>query len=361
MKQTKLRKKLLFIIGTRPEAVKLCPLILRAKARNVFETEVLFTGQHKDMATPVMEYFGVKYDFSFSLNRSDGTLSELTSVLCGEFGRFFADKKYDAVIVQGDTASAFFGALYAFFSKIPVIHIEAGLRTGNIYSPFPEEAYRKFIACIASLHFAPNDIAAENLRKEGITKNVYEVGNIVTDAFPYTLKENPIYEKYRYVIVTLHRRENQGERMKKILGTVISVMRKNRGLKFIFPVHPSESVGGDIRKYVGPEPNAVLVPPFGVSQFHNLLYNSLLVITDSGGVQEEGAAMGVPVIVARDTTERVREEKDGKIYLAGDDCEKIAALFDNVAKKEQKGIGRSKIFYPSVSDRIIDAITEFFS
>ena len=348
-------KTLFFVIGTRPEAIKLCPLILKIQKSGKFSVRTVFTGQHAELVKEVMNFFGIIGDYDFGIMKSGQSLSSIGESLLPAFEKLFLHERCEAVIVQGDTSSAFFAALSAFYHKKKVIHVEAGLRTHDIYSPFPEELNRRMIANIACMHFAPDKYAEKNLKNEGITSSVYVVGNTVTDAISYTLDDNykNVYTQKKTVMVTLHRRENHGEIMKGILSGIRTCARMFSDFDFIFPVHPSPYILETAKELLSCEKNIILTSPMCMYDFHNLLYRCECVISDSGGVQEEASAMGIPIIVPRENTERTAQQKSGGLYLSGIDGKEISKIFKKIISGNKKKFVRPQTH---VSEKIIRII-----
>lgn len=298
-------------VGTRPECIKMAPLILELKARagaNLSVT-VCHSGQHGEMADEVMSFFGIEPDIRLSVMREGQSLHELTAKLLEKIDVVFEAQSPDIVLVHGDTTTAFCAALAAFYRGIKVAHIEAGLRTHNVHSPFPEEFNRVAVDAMSELCFAPTASNAENLAKEG-KGAVFTVGNTVIDAFKYTLDEGyssplaALAEGRRLVLVTTHRRENRGEVMRGHLLAVGELARSREDIFFVLPCHPSREVREAVEEVLGDIKKIKICPPLPLYDFHNLLYRAAAVISDSGGVQEEAAYLGVPLFLLRDTTER---------------------------------------------------------
>lgn len=319
-------KKIMLVFGTRPDAIKMCPLVLELKKRNSFEVKVCLTGQHREMLDQVTEVFGVKADYDFSVMEKDQSLSGITSKIIDGITPIIEKEKPDIVLVHGDTATAFASALAAFYMRIPVGHIEAGLRTYDISSPYPEEFNRRAISMIAAYDFAPTEAARDNLIKEGkCPDRVFVTGNTVVDALRFTSSEEKC--DGRTVLLTAHRRENIGEPMRSIFTGVRRIAEKYTQLKIVFPMHPNPAVRSLADSILGETENIKLIEPLGLLEFHSLLARSLVVMTDSGGVQEEAAALGKPTLVLRDTTERTESES---LLLVGTNSEKIISAFDRL-------------------------------
>jgi UDP-N-acetylglucosamine 2-epimerase (non-hydrolysing) len=335
MKIDKQMKKIVVIIGTRPEAIKLCPLILEMRKHNQFEVYVCVTGQHRTMLDQVLSIFEVKADIDFNLMEPNQTLANLSAKAINAIGDYLSKSKPDLVIVQGDTTTAFCGALAAFYNKIPVAHVEAGLRTGNKYSPFPEEINRKLITHIADYHFAPTELSRNNLLKEGVSEeNVFVTGNTVIDALYFAIekvKTNPpqipglaaeIVNKFNsnpMVLITGHRRENFGEGFENICTAIKELAIKFPETEFVYPVHLNPNVRQPVFKILTGYKNIHLIEPLEYLPFVYLLSLCKVVLTDSGGIQEEAPSLGKPVLVMRDTTERPEGVEAGTVKLVGTD------------------------------------------
>ncbi|MBR2340446.1 MAG: UDP-N-acetylglucosamine 2-epimerase (non-hydrolyzing) [Clostridia bacterium] len=353
-----MKKRILFIVGTRPEAIKLGPLYIKARGSEWTEPFLLATGQHTDMLASHLSELGISPDAQLFIDRKgnggDGDKAarnkvadadahsrppENSSSLCGigaqlieKIGNFIESNRPDCVIVQGDTSSAFFGALAAFYAGVPCVHIEAGLRSHDPRSPFPEEAHRKMIATLSDIHIAPSEIARQNLLSEGVVGKIFVLGNTVTDTLALTLAdkyENKLTEK-EFILVTAHRRESGEREMSEMLGAVRRFAEGHPDMSVIFPVHPSKRVRLAVEKHLKNTEGVILTPPLPLYDFHNLEYRARFVLSDSGGVQEECSAMGVPVIVMRENTEREAELLGGKIILVGRDSERILAECEKI-------------------------------
>jgi UDP-N-acetylglucosamine 2-epimerase (non-hydrolysing) len=324
--------KVALIFGTRPEAIKMAPIYHELK-NNKIEVKVIVTGQHKEMLYQVLDLFKIEPDYDLKIMKQGQELSELTSRLIEKLDKIIKIEKFDYILVQGDTTSAFTGALAGFYNKIPVGHIEAGLRTGNIYSPFPEEANRKLIGNISSVHFAPTNVNVENLLKEGYNKeNILKVGNTVIDAL-YWIKENKtldlekIREKYnlkdkKYILITMHRRENWGLPMQNVLKGVRKYLEENKELYLVFPMHLNPLIREVINEELKGFERKILIEPLEYLEFIGVMDGSQYIMTDSGGIQEEAPSLGKPTLVLRDTTERPEAIEAGTAKLIGTSTEK---------------------------------------
>ena len=345
-------KRVAVVFGTRPEAIKMCPLVRELRSMEGISTLVCVTGQHKELLDGAMSVFGVDADVSLSVMRAGQSLSCLTESLVSGLEKVFGDHSPDAVMVHGDTCSAFAAALAAFYLKIPVYHVEAGLRTYNMRSPFPEEFYRRVISLIAELHFAPTKAACQNLLSEGVDKDkIFVVGNTVVDSFKYTLcacYHHRLLEwvgNDRLVLMTAHRRENIGSAMENIFRAVESVVSAHDGVKVIYPMHPNPEVRQTAERILGGCERIRLTEPLDVVDFHNLLSRAYMVLTDSGGIQEEACALGVPTLVARDTTERGEGVSTGGIRLTGTCESEIIRAFS--ALLDDKNVYENMRFAPN--------------
>lgn len=325
--------KIGLIFGTRPEAIKMAPIYHELK-NNGIDVKILATGQHKEMLYQVLDLFEIKPDFDLEIMKQGQDLSELTSRLIKKVDKVVKEEKFNYILVQGDTTSAFVGALVGFYNQIPVGHIEAGLRTGDIYSPFPEEANRKLIGNIVDIHFAPTETNVQNLLMENYKENkILKVGNTVIDAL-YWVKENKatdlekIKEKYRvnnkkYVLMTMHRRENWGIPMENVLRGVRKYLEANPDLYLVFPMHLNPLVRESVAKILDGFERKILIDPLEYLEFIALMDGSHYIMTDSGGVQEEAPSLGKPTLVLRDTTERPEAITAGTARLIGTKTENI--------------------------------------
>ncbi len=339
--------KILTIIGTRPEAIKLAPVVLASKNLNI-ENKILDSGQHTDILDTALLDFDLKADYKIKLNRKSSSLAHLTSALLDEMNNIILQDKADFIFVQGDTTTAFIGALIGFYNKIPVGHIEAGLRSGDLFQPFPEEANRKFISQIANFHFAPTQISFDNLIKENISKDkIFLTGNTVIDAL-YFIKEkiqkdqvlkNSLEEKFKFdnkslVLLTCHRRENHGENLEEICSAVLRLAKED--INFIFPVHPNPIVKDSVYKILGNTKNIMLTEPLNYKEMVFILDKCNLVLSDSGGLQEEAPSLGKRVLVLRETSERPEAILEGCAELIGTDSENIYKKVKSALKEEKQ-------------------------
>ncbi len=326
--------KVLSVFGTRPEAIKMAPLVLELSRRPEFESRVCVTAQHRQMLDGVLECFDITPDFDLDIMQSGQTLADITSRVLHGLGEVLLRDKPDLVLVHGDTTTTFAGALSAFYERIPVGHVEAGLRTYDRYSPFPEEMNRCMVGRLAQYHFSPTAQNAENLRKEGIFDNIFITGNTVIDAMEHTVGDgsfkSPVLSSLdfsrRVITLTCHRRENYGEPMEAIFRAVNRLALNFPDVDIVYPVHLSPYVRETAQKYLGGISNMRLIEPLDAMEMHRLMSKSYFVMTDSGGIQEEAPALGKPVLVLRKETERPEAVEAGTVALAGVEEEQIYTL-----------------------------------
>ena len=321
------KKRIMSVFGTRPEAIKMAPLVKELAAREGIASICCVTAQHREMLDSVLEVFGVKPDWDLDIMNPRQTLSTITSKCLVGMDEAIDALKPDMILVHGDTSTTFAGALSAFYHQVPVGHVEAGLRTYDKYSPYPEEMNRKLVTAIADLYFCPTENNRENLRREGITENVFVTGNTVIDALRTTVRENFVfatealnrlpYESKKVVLVTCHRRENYGQPMEDIMSALAHIARTHEDVVLVYPVHLSPVVQECARRHLGDIPNVLLTAPLSADEMHNLMARCYLVLTDSGGLQEEAPALGKPVLVLRRETERPEAVTAGTVKLAG--------------------------------------------
>jgi len=321
-------KKIMIIFGTRPEGIKMCPLVINLKNDPEIECVFVSTGQHKEMLDQVLDLFKVKPDYDLAIMQQSQSLAHITTAILAGLEDILNKEKPDLVLVHGDTSTSFVAALAAFYHQIPVGHVEAGLRTYDKYSPFPEEMNRSLTGRIAELNFAPTITNKNNLLKENVAEEkIFVTGNTVIDALhmiaakPYEFEseylKNVDFEHKRVVAVTCHRRENLGEYMGNIFTAIARIAKEYDDVEFIYPVHLNPAVRASANKYLEGINNVMLVEPLSYQPFVNLMAKSYLILTDSGGMQEEGPALGKPVIVVRKETERPEAVDAGTVVLAG--------------------------------------------
>lgn len=367
---------ILVAFGTRPEAIKLFPVIHALKREQDFNVTVCVTAQHREMLDQVLDIADIEPDLDLDIMRPNQTLPEMTSRIIRGFDEVLADVAPDRVMVQGDTTTAMAAALSAFYRKIPVDHVEAGLRSGDIYSPWPEEVNRKVVGSIASLHFAPTVRAAESLMRENVPRDrIFVTGNTVIDALLQTkqrIDERAALPDHTYgqfpdegdnrhiILVTAHRRENFDGGMERIAAALLKIVEREDVIA-VFPVHPNPNVMGPMQAMLGNHPRIRLLPPQDYVPFVDLLSRSHLVLTDSGGVQEEAPALGKPVLVMRDTTERPEGVEAGTALLVGTDPSLIAGEALRLLHDRQHYLRMSRAHNPfgdgHASERIIDVLS----
>lgn len=325
--------KVLTVFGTRPEAIKMCPLVLELKKHKETKTIVCLTGQHREMLNQVMEAFSVVPDYNLNIMKDRQTLTSITTAVMEGMESVLIKEKPDIVLVHGDTTTSYAAALAAFYQKIPVGHVEAGLRTGDIYSPYPEEMNRLLTDRISSYFFAPTELNRQNLHREGIDENVYITGNTVIDAFQYTVSNDYKFNnstldiirdaKERIVLITAHRRENLGKPLENICDAVKRLAHNYENVRFIYPVHLNPVVRDTVYSILGELDNVSLINPIDVLDMHNLLARCYMVMTDSGGLQEEAPHFGKPVLVLRTETERPEAVEAGTVKVVGVNVDRI--------------------------------------
>ncbi len=360
------------VFGTRPDAVKMCPLVLELKRRPELRTTVTLTAQHREMLDAVTALFGVKADYDLNIMKPAQTLQSITADILAGMTKVFREDRPDLVLVHGDTSTCFVAALAAFYEKIPVGHVEAGLRSFDRYSPFPEEMNRCLVGRLAELHFAPTVQNRANLVAEGITEGIHVTGNTVIDAFAYTVREGYTFadEKLRaidfaapdrrFITLTAHRRENQGEGIAAICRAVRRIVEAHPDVTVIYPVHLSPAVRNTVFPLLEGHERIVLCDPVGLGDMHNLMAKSTLVLTDSGGLQEEAPSLGVPVLVLRTETERPEAVEAGTVKIIGVDEDVIVAetecLLTDAAAYKAMAHAVNPYGDGHASERIADAI-----
>jgi len=319
-------KKVMLVFGTRPEAIKMCPLVNELKLRKNIDAVVCVTGQHRQMLDQVLEAFGVKPDYDLSIMKEKQTLFDITTNILNRIKEVLDKEKPDVVLVHGDTSTTFVTALACFYLQIPVGHVEAGLRTYNIYSPYPEEFNRQAVSIISKYNFAPTELSKANLVKEGKSEDtIYITGNTAIDALKTTVREDYTHPELEWadgsILIkrTAHRRENLGEPMRNMFRAIRRVMEENPDVKAIYPIHMNPVVRQAAAEELGDCDRIHIIEPLEVLDFHNFLSRSYLILTDSGGIQEEAPSLGKPVLVMRDTTERPEGIKAGTLKLVGTD------------------------------------------
>lgn len=328
--------KIMSVFGTRPEAIKMAPLVKELAKHPEIESICCLTGQHRQMLDSVMEIFDLKGDYDLDIMEKSQTLTTITTKTMLGMEKVIAQAKPDMILVHGDTSTTFAGALAAFYHQVPVGHVEAGLRTWDKYSPFPEEINRTLVGDIAELHFCPNIANRKNLEREAIGGKMFITGNTAIDAMKYTVRDDYVFqtellnqldfENKRVIVVTCHRRENYGQPMEDIMNAIAEVAAAHEDVEIVYPVHLSPVVRECAAKYLGGKERIHLIDPIDVQEMHNLMARSYMVMTDSGGLQEEAPAMGKPVLVMRKETERPEAIAAGTAKLAGVEKDKIVAM-----------------------------------
>ena len=334
-------KKVMLVFGTRPEAIKMCPLVNELKSRENIKTVVCVTGQHRQMLDIVLEAFSVVPDYDLSVMKDKQTLFDITCNILEKIKEVLEAEKPDVVLVHGDTSTTFVTALACFYLQIPVGHVEAGLRTYNIYSPYPEEFNRQAVGIVAKYNFAPTELSKENLLREGKNPDtIYVTGNTAIDALKTTIKESYTHEQLRWasdsklIMITAHRRENLGEPMKHMFRAIKRIIDEHPDVKAIYPIHMNPVVRETANDILGGCDRIRIIEPLDVLDFHNFLAQSHLILTDSGGIQEEAPSLGKPVLVMRDTTERPEGIKAGTLKLVGTDEETIYTEFKKLLEDQ---------------------------
>ncbi|MDA1476586.1 non-hydrolyzing UDP-N-acetylglucosamine 2-epimerase [Bacillus changyiensis] len=345
--------KVMTVFGTRPEAIKMAPLVLELRRHPEIESFVTVTAQHRQMLDQVLEAFHIKPDFDLNIMKDRQTLAELTSNALVKLDQLFQKVKPDIVLVHGDTTTTFAGSLAAFYHQISVGHVEAGLRTKNKYSPFPEELNRQLTGSIADLHFAPTSQAKQNLLQENKNSDtIFVTGNTAIDALKTTVKDSyshPVLDKLngdRMILLTAHRRENLGRPMENIFKAIRHIVEEFTDVQVVYPVHLNPVVREVASKQLGGIDRVHLIDPLEVVDFHNFAARAHLILTDSGGVQEEAPSLGKPVLVLRDTTERPEGVKAGTLKLAGTDEETVYQLTKQLLTDEAEYAKMSRASNP---------------
>ena len=327
-------KKVMIVFGTRPEAIKMCPLVNELKGRKKIKTVVCVTGQHRQMLDQVLEAFDVVPDYDLCIMQHKQTLFDITAKVLENIKRVLEKENPDVVLVHGDTSTTFVGALACFYLKIPVGHVEAGLRTYNIYSPYPEEFNRQAVSLISKYNFAPTEVAKRNLIEEKKpAESIYVTGNTAIDALKTTVRDDYSHEYLswakdsRLIMLTAHRRENLGKPLENIFSAIKKVVEEFDDIKVIYPIHMNPVIRKTADEILGGIDRVRIIEPLDVLDFHNFIARSYLVLTDSGGIQEEAPSLGKPVLVLRDTTERPEGVAAGTLKLVGTDKDDIYSEF----------------------------------
>lgn len=365
-----MKKTICITLGTRPEAIKLAPVIKCFQEAEDFDTKVILTGQHREMVSQVMKLFNLSATVDLDIMQTKQSLSDITCRSLQGLEKIFGQIKPDLVISQGDTTTAFSASLAAFYQQIPVGHVEAGLRTDNIYNPFPEEANRRLISQISQLHFAPTTLAVENLKKSGVTGEIHLTGNTVIDALLSVAEKNPRcdiqgldWEKYRVLLVTVHRRENWGEPLKDIIAGLRLILAKFPDTAILLPLHRNPIVRDPLQKELGSHDRVFLTDPLDYEELVGAIQRSYLLLTDSGGLQEEAPSLGKPVLVLRETTERPEAVTAGTAKLIGTRSYQILSsasdLLSNEANYQQMAEAINPFGDGKASSRIVEISRQY--
>ena len=366
--------KVILVFGTRPEAIKMAPLLLALKAdTNRFETITVVTAQHRQMLDQALSTFGIEPDYDLDIMSKQQTLSDITSNVLHKLDEVLKEVKPDIILVHGDTTTTFAASISAFYNQIKIGHVEAGLRTWDKYSPFPEEVNRQVTDVVSDLYFAPTAQSRDNLLKENHpAEHIFVTGNTAIDALSLTVKENYHHEVLdkvnpdnRLVLVTMHRRENQGQPMREVFQTIKTVLQEYQDVEVIYPVHLSPAVQEAARDILSGQERVHLIEPLDVVDFHNLAAKSYFIMSDSGGVQEEAPSLGKPVLVLRDTTERPEGVEAGTLKLVGTDKESVKKAMIELLENQREYDKMAKAQNPygdgQASQRIMDAIAHYFT
>ena len=340
-----------FILGTRPEAIKLCPVILRFKSSNLFNTKVILTGQHREMVFQILNFFKIDHNFDLNIMGKSNSLNQIASNSLIGLENLFAKESPDMVFVQGDTNTAFAGALAAFYHGIKVAHIEAGLRTNDVFNPFPEEANRRLISQLATLNFTPTIRSSNNLKNEGVQGKIYLTGNTVIDSILFIdkkLKDKKIdkfyFGNYKIILTTVHRRENWGINLENIADAITLLIKSHKDIIFLLPMHPNPIVRNALFSKLNNINRVKLIEPLEYFELVYLMKLSYMVLTDSGGLQEEAPTFGKPVLVLRENTERPEAIENGTAKLIGTAKESVF--------KEVSLLLENKNIYENMSNNI---------
>lgn len=360
------------ILGTRPEAIKLAPVIQKFKECSFFETRVILTGQHREMVDQVMRLFNLSADLDLEIMLPRQTLTDITCRCLQGLDEVFRVNKPDLVIVQGDTTTAFAAGLAAFYHQIPVAHVEAGLRTDDLFNPYPEEANRRLISQVTQFHFAPTSLAVENLRRSAVTGSIHQTGNTVIDALLTVAKQEPAcdisglnWHQYRVLLATVHRRENWGEPLQGIAAGFIQILEQFPDTALLLPLHKNPTVREPLQQILGDHPRVFLTEPLDYAQLVGAMQKCYLLLTDSGGLQEEAPALGKPVLVLRETTERPEAIEAGTAKLVGTDPKNIAnfasELLSNQKAYQQMATAVNPFGDGHAAERILKIVQDYFS
>ncbi|OUQ31591.1 UDP-N-acetylglucosamine 2-epimerase (non-hydrolyzing) [Ligilactobacillus salivarius] len=365
--------KVMTVFGTRPEAIKMAPLVLELQKQSQrFEAITTVSAQHREMLDQVLDIFHIKPDYDLNIMHARQTLTDITSNVLINLDKILKEAKPDIVLVHGDTTTTFAASVAAFYNQIPIGHVEAGLRTWEKYSPYPEEMNRQMTDAMTDLYFAPTNQSKANLLKENHKEdNIYITGNTAIDVLKQTVDKeyhHDILDKVspdnKLILLTMHRRENQGEPMRRVFKVIREVVESREDVEVIYPVHLSPAVQEAAKEILGNTERIHLISPLDVVDFHNLAARSYFIMTDSGGVQEEAPSLGKPVLVLRDTTERPEGVEAGTLKLVGTESEKVKEemeeLLDNDAEYQRMAQAKNPYGDGKASERILDAIAYYF-
>lgn len=367
--------KVITIFGTRPEAIKMAPLVKELSEREGIESKVCVTAQHRQMLDQVLELFDIKPDFDLNIMKTKQSLTGITTRVLEGLEEVFKEEKPDLILVHGDTTTTFAGSLAAFYQQIKVGHVEAGLRTFDKYFPFPEEMNRKLTGAMADMHFAPTNGSKNNLLREGVNEeDIFVTGNTVIDAMEYTVEDDYVFENQelndidyknkKVIMVTAHRRENWGEGIENICKAFKTLVQENEDVELVYLVHLNPVVRDVVYKHLDGVPRVHLLPPLDTKETHNLMNKCHMVMTDSGGLQEEAPHLAKPVLVLRDVTERPEAVEAGTVKLVGTDINEILENANKLIRDERAYDSMSRAVNPygdgKASERIVDAILYHF-
>ena len=365
--------KVMTVFGTRPEAIKMAPLVLKLKHDDRFDTVTVVTAQHREMLDQVLEIFKIKPDYDFNIMHQNQTLAEITNKVLADLTKVIQKEKPDLVLVHGDTTTSFAASLATFYEQTALGHVEAGLRTWNKYAPFPEEMNRQLTDVLSDLYFAPTSLSKANLLKESHPEQgIFVTGNTAIDALSQTVQTDYDHEVLqqikpgsRVILVTMHRRENQGEPMRRVFRVMKDVVDQQKDVEIIYPVHLSPRVQQAAKEVLGGDPRIHLIKPLDVVDFHNLAKRSYFIMTDSGGVQEEAPSLGKPVLVLRDATERPEGVKAGTLKLVGTQVDAVRSamleLLNDPAAYQRMAEAKNPYGDGHAADRILNDIAWWFN
>ena len=367
-----MKQKIMVVFGTRPEAIKMCPLIQELRKKELFETVVCVTGQHKQMLNQVLDVFEIIPDYDLEIMKENQSLFDVTNNILEKIKSVLEKENPNIILVHGDTSTTFVVSLAAFYLNIPVGHVEAGLRTYNLHSPFPEEFNRQATSLIAALHFAPTEKAKQNLLNEQKQENkIFVTGNTAIDALKTTINPNYSHSLFdwvgddRLILLTAHRRENLGEPLQHMFRAINRIVEENDDVKVIYPIHFNPIVRETANQIFQKNPRIKIIEPLSVLDFHNFMNKAYLILTDSGGIQEEAPSLGKPVLVMRDTTERPEGIEAGTLKLVGTAEEKIYHEFNKLLNDQKEYDKMSKASNPygngTACKQITNILAKYFS